>query len=661
MSGTKMSRLVQQMVVDAAINGVSHGSTSQLAYLHLMEKLKGYGNKPGNDQLETLAGVLKAYTDIVQGKLKGRYALPLPTGFGKTQSIIAWVSQLYRAGITDKSVAICASKVEELCDMKRELIAEGVPDEHIGLFHSYRFDSEKAEAFLAGEEDLPPGFASMPSTDKHQEKQILLVTHNRVRGKTEVDQFNLFQGKERDLLIWDESLFIADARGVNQMDIESALGWLKPRIKAKPSVKPVVEYLETCVDILDKEAEAQTQKGKTPKVIRMPELTRDQVEAYQEALGTYQQVAILKDFLDISQSEFRVYAGRGNDGGAITYEIKVPKELKNILVLDASYNIRKLSKANVRHINESPWAKKCGPYIEPEKAKLDYSNVTIHHLEHGSGRATMTEIQSNRKAECRLVSQEVSELVKTLPNNEGVLIFTFKTRPSDRVDFIETLKKDMRGRGIDTEGEVQLEDGTTRPRFVWLTWGQETAQNRYSYCKNVVFAGVLHRSFLDLSANTAGEKDDLTVDLDSSDLTETRDSEIAHCIYQALSRGASRNIKDGVTGKLNVYLIHGNGRIKDLIDQVMPGSRWVKWKGQFLTKEPTKAESIQEAVKGFLKTYQGQSISVKKLKDELGMGEVISKTFNRALGKALETAQGWKKERQSIVRDRAQDYGFETA
>ena len=528
-----------QNVVDEVINGVSHRTTSQPAFLHLSGKLERYGNKPGNDQLETLAAVLKAYTDMVQGKLSGRYALPLPTGFGKTQSIIAWVSQLYKAGITDKSVAVCASKVEELCSIKRQLIEEGVPDEHIGLFHSYRFDQETADSYLKGTGDLPPGFASMPSTDKHEEKQILLVTHNRVRGKTEVDQFNLFQGKPRDLMIWDESLFIADARGINKIDIESALGWLKPRIENKASAKPVVKYLDKCLSILDREMKAQQQRqqkggGKKPEVLHMPELSRDQIEAYQEALGKSWTVEILKSFLNISQSEFRVFAAGGYDSGAITYEIKVPEELENILVLDASYDIRKLTKANVKHINESPWAKRHRPYIDPVKAQLDYSNVAIHHLRHKSGREALTEIQSNGKAECRLVSQEVAELVKTIPAHEGVLIFTFKTRPSDRVNFIETLKKDLKGRGIDTEAEVQLKDGTTRPRFAFLTWGQETAHNEYSYCKNVVFAGVLHRSFLDLSANTAGEHDDLTVDLDSTDLTETRDSEIANSVYQAL-------------------------------------------------------------------------------------------------------------------------------
>ena len=656
-----------QAAVDQVINGVSHASTSQQAFLHLIEQLKEYGNNPGPDQIETLAGVLKAYTDMVQDKLSGRYALPLPTGFGKTQSIVAWVSQLYKSGITDKSVAVCASKVEELCSIKRDLISEGVPDEHIGLLHSYRYDQETAEAFLAGEEDLPPGYASMPSTDKHQEKQILLVTHNRVRGQSEVDQFNLFQGKERDLMIWDESLFIADARGVNQTDIESAIGALKPRFKNKPSAQPAVKYLEKCVSTLDKEAQAQVTKKKKPKVIEMPELTRDEIEDYQETLGNYREADILKDFLDISQSEFRVYAGNGNDGGVITYEIKVPKELNNILVLDASYDIRKLSKANVKHINDSPWAKRYGEYIEHEKAQVDYSNVTVHHLEHGSGRGTMTDIQANQKSECRLVSQEVAEVVRDIPEDEAILVFTFKTRPSDRVHFIDTLKRDLQGRGIDTEAKVQVwvwdkESKawklTQKPRFVWLTWGQETAQSKHSYCSNVIFAGVLHRSFLDLSASTAGEHENLTVDINKSDLTDTRNSEIAHCIYQALSRGASRVVNHGVAGKSDIYLIHKDRKIKALLDVVLPGSRWEKWEGKFMTKEPTKAEDVAESVKAFMATYEGRSISVQKLKHELELEHIISKTFNRGLTKALESIQGWEKKSKSIVRVKAETYGF---
>ena len=44
------------------------------------------------------------------------------------------------------SVAVAASKVEALCEMKRSLLEIGVPESKIGLIHSKRYDLAKVEA-----------------------------------------------------------------------------------------------------------------------------------------------------------------------------------------------------------------------------------------------------------------------------------------------------------------------------------------------------------------------------------------------------------------------------------------------------------------------------------------------------------------------------------
>ena len=263
-----------------------------------------------------------------------------------------------------------------------------------------------------------------------------------------------------------------------------------------------------------------------------------------------------------------------------------------------------------------------------------------------------------------MVSQEVAEVIKDIPQDQAILVFTFKARPSDRLDHIQTLKQDLQGRGINTEAQVQVKgtDGqvTSRPRFVWLTWGQETALSQYSYCPNVVFAGVLHRSLLDLSANTAGENDNLTVDLDNAALNDTRDSEVAHCLYQAMSRGASRRMFNGVARHSNIYLIHGNGKIKDLLNDVMPGARWETWEGKYLTKKQTKMENVMEAIMAFLNVCTDLRISVRELRKQTGLDDIHRNTFNRGLKKALEKLSGWMRERQSLVKMTAEAYGFDT-
>jgi hypothetical protein len=57
------------------------------------------------------------------------------------------IHQLKKANL---SVAISASQVEALCQLKRDLIDNGVPEQEIGLVHSYKFDPAKI-----GEDDTP--------------------------------------------------------------------------------------------------------------------------------------------------------------------------------------------------------------------------------------------------------------------------------------------------------------------------------------------------------------------------------------------------------------------------------------------------------------------------------------------------------------------------
>lgn len=106
------------------------------AFRILESKLKAYGSAPGDSQLEALRWLLSAYSQMSHGQLTGRFAFPFPCGTGKTQSIVAFAQAL--AELEEKtdcqkhiSMAISASKVEALCDLKRDLIGSGVPEQRL--------------------------------------------------------------------------------------------------------------------------------------------------------------------------------------------------------------------------------------------------------------------------------------------------------------------------------------------------------------------------------------------------------------------------------------------------------------------------------------------------------------------------------------------------
>ena len=156
-------------------------------------------------------------------------------------------------------------------------------------------------------------------------------------------------------------------------------------------------------------------------------------------------------------------------------------------------------------------------------------------------------------AETRLVSREICDVISRIGPDEGVLVFTFK---ADTVDMREVLERDLKAAGV--EVGAMLDHG--KPRFRFLTWGQETAINDHRDCPNIVFAGVIHRSETDLAASIVGQQDSLLAVVPSKQITEVKRSECAHALYQAMSRGSCRETVDGQAKPMQVWLIHSELR-----------------------------------------------------------------------------------------------------
>src|SRR5207247_191955 len=121
------------------------------------------------------------------------------------------------------SIGVASEKVEALCQLHRDLIAEGVPEEKIGLIHSYGFDAENAERIRRGEQ-VRDNFASVPATKANKASETaallasrpyLLMCHakllNQRTTETAKEFLNVYVDASgavgsRSALIWDEGL-----------------------------------------------------------------------------------------------------------------------------------------------------------------------------------------------------------------------------------------------------------------------------------------------------------------------------------------------------------------------------------------------------------------------------------------------------------------------
>lgn len=603
-----------------ALNPATAQHLSATAALIAVKNLESFGNQLSDQHKAALRQLAEEFTSLATKTKIGRYAYPLPTGMGKTQSIVAFCAALSQLQLADIGVVISATKVEALGSLKRDLIANGVPEERIGLIHSYRHDPAMPR------ESLWEGYASEPSTDSNDDRQFMLVTHNRIKGG-HLDRFNLYKGQPRHLVIWDESLLISKARLLPSQALKKALGHLRPDL-GNDSL--ALSYFDFTFEAIEQELTRQ-RAGAKPQRLSLPVIDSNQLYAIQCEVGRSEVQEVLQMFLEMTTEPLRVI--EDNQGQAVVaYDIVVPRELESMAILDASYPIRELEKMDKTI--------QLGCHFPVDLKRFD--QVRLHHLKSPSGRDSVTKSFRQTQRADRKISMEVCQLIAGLPVNEGIIVFTFKTRPTggrgkEATDFKNILKADLQNVGVDVD--VKLPQGH---RIVFLTWGQETSLSEYSYCKHVVFAGVLHRNPLQIASEMIGQMDDLYGDVAKSTIAEVIHSEVAHGLYQAVSRGCCRIVRDDQALSMDIWLIHGNDHIRPMLETTMPGLNWLTWKPTYLSTK-LKLEAVIKAIEIYLQAlpYSVNVVTNQTLRRALNI-DVSRNYFREALEIAVANLGTWE-------------------
>lgn len=607
---------------------------TEAAFEKLEERLALYGNVLSEEHRKALMCVVTRFTHLANGHQTGRWGYALPCGAGKTEAAKAWCWALYTLR-KPYSVAISASKVEALCELKRGLIELGVPEQAIGLEHTYTYDPSK----LLENGQMQNGYASLPCTKNHDERQILLLTHNKLRGKSD-ERVAKYHGKARSLVIYDKSLLISDTWNLSMVALDQAKGVLEPVIKrteASADLRDAHSYVSTCIDLLDVELKAQSERK--PQVVDLPRLATADCERMILALQD-KRYSPLRHLITWAQSPMRAVA-TNSGGGYVWYQLAVPHDLKNVAVLDASLVIRLLPKI--------------GGQLQTDEAfngnVKRNGNVTVHQMLWRSGRRAMEAEFRRERREDRNVSKEIIEVVRTIPENEGVLLWSFKEKlwmGQKSINILDRLRDDLHAAGINTDATFVTPSGAVKPRFEYLTYGNETSTNDYVDYSNTILCGVLHRDDLDLAASVLGQKDDLLAD--HEDLAEIKRSEVAHVVYQAISRGPSRKIINGEAGAQNVWLIHLDDRLGDLLKVAMPGLVLREWQPQFLQGAATrKTKTLAETILDHLEATKPAQVSTRALKGMLGLQRVPRMTFTDALTKLVTMTDKWRLDGRSLV------------
>jgi hypothetical protein len=579
------------------------------------------------------------------GEGGGRLAFPLPTGCGKTSSIVAFATALHRLGYPIP-IAIAASKVEALAGLKLDMMAHGIPEELIGLAYS---------------DSIP---AQLPSTGNRPEdgRLIQLVTHAKVRmNEKHLGLFAEFRGANRPLLIYDESLWRSEVFSFPAVDVESALGALIPHVRSKVEYQGLVEFLQTSVDIING-ALSKAQAGKNDHnkgiPIQLPDVHAEVIALWKQAIATsplYQpQRDAVANLLEVSQQSLQVIS-ISQGGGAISVRPAVSDQMENIIVLDASAPIRDL-------VSIDSSIELAFPMSSDIKS---YENVEVIQIQANGGRSSIEQTFSVARKETSMLSKEVLEVVKKelqVDTQRCILLVNFKKSRRSELDITERLKADLSAAGYDPE-ETLLLDGVSRPRFTFLTWGMHEALNGFEFCKTVILCGVLHRANLDIAAAIRGQAADVTTATPHSLIDKVVRSEIGHCVMQAASRGSCRRINNGKAAAMRLYFILPDAGLKALLEPVMPKVRWSYQDPVYLKKAaPDRVMLTIRAriLEALAKLPPGVSkISSTRLKKLMTFedSEAAKRSFSNAVESLNLDNHAWRSEGRSLVRDSAA-FGF---
>ena len=566
--------------------------------------LKLHGNTPSPQHERALSAICKTLANGIDSDEKFRIAFPLETGMGKTTCVVALA---YALQPYDKSLLICAERIEQLQEMKDAMVEAGVDESKIGIYHSKK------------DTDIP----SVEFKDLKRCK-FLLVSHARVVADSKSGNCsNLlnYEGSPRSMTIWDESLITTESFYCSLSDMRCALqDWIarfQERLHmGQASFKHNEEYHKLRFFFMELKDSLEQEEVKDGMVIQLPYLSAGGIsielintivnnESYRNALRT------LINFVQLG--EVRIV--KVKDGFSVMhFATVIDDSFDKIVVMDASARIKTLlnfdQSISINHLEVSK----------------DYADVKICHANVKSSKDSFKD-----KNHLKNYLQEITYLINTkIPKNEELIIFCHKEN-----------KDEIRGWAT---SEYPLRTINV------LNWGEHKATNKYKHVKYVITCGNIYREWQEISTSIIGQTRTLNYTLLDADASETFYSEQAEMFYQGFSRGNCRNTIDGKAGEQTIYLFHPTPdylKVMDSLRKVMPNVIEETYKPQYLTEGRKDAKDHQEIARKITDYLTSLALDMSRVTKTHLLRCIAphlssnSKTWRKAIDQAQQDLKGW--------------------
>ncbi|WP_304306662.1 hypothetical protein [Pseudacidovorax intermedius] len=584
--------------------------------------LEERGNVLSTDHRYAIGLIQEELARLAAGELHGRRAYALPTGMGKTTAAAAFIAALYRLGHHDVAVTVAAAQVHALGKFREELLHLGVPAELIGIKHAVRG-------------------SDVPNTGDDS-RRYQLVTHVRVRAG--VDPLAAeYQGRERALVVYDETLFRADTASIRADAVRGAAGFLRDY---KPG-HPLSLFMAEATRLLAAQYDAAEH---TPRGIALdlPYIEQQEVETWMSWIEhdpvVSKNAGLVEDLFALLQlmgdrAPLQVM-NTGQGKGLISVRSTIPSALRSVAILDASTPIRELVKLDSTvHLVDLPAELK------------SFEDVQVFQRLTAGGRSSLE--SQYRPTQ---LGREIADIVQAelaADPDRCFLIFTFKDRGDNR--HAEVIRTQLRRIGIDVDAVTA---GDKR-QFEFLTWGQQEGLNGYDHCETVILAGILTRDHISIAAAIKGQSGDPRYNPSEQQIQKVIASEIAHCAYQAASRGSCRVVRDGKASAMRLHLLFKDMTLRGLLEPVMPGATWDYPPPSHLppSQQTGKTSAMLAKLLATLSAYPEDRVSItsRELKSRMDLDphdRAKKEQFTRAIGQLHGPIHGWERKGRGVQRAR---------
>lgn len=637
---------------------------ARCSYQMHRDQLESHHNRlsPAHDHsLRSFHALLAGMVDGKDTSLHGKWGWGSGTGWGKSTGLCSFMrglGSLYMLNQPGRpwnhqghvSAIITAARIESLYELRDQMTRADkgnsafrfpVPSHRIAVLHSdWTGKYEQSE----DDKDAP----------------IVLVAHNKLkhlakRPTKEQEEFLTYHGEPRDLCIVDEAFSENEVGYLDQGLLCNALRTCLLNAKDSPKAHdfaPLFDTLEPLYRALKDENSRQeklTALGYAEGMIPSPALSTDDIatlEGLVKKVNPLHQVerTLLCKFLQMIPSPLRLI--RGRQSGVVTIINTMPPCLTNRIELNASFEVGMLSALDPTIKNADDHF----PMLQTLKTEygleglagiIDYSDMSITHLQRGGGKSTIKgHLDDIRKAtpSTKEVLDFVVNAIKATPDNEGVLVLTYK---DDGLDYVNELQRAFTQAGIDINRKIVDAEGQTQPRVAFTTYGNHVGTNKFRYCSTGILAGVQQRHKADIAGSMCGARKSIASKIDFTEVDLVHQAVAASDAQQAMGRLQCRLVKNGKALPARIYVVHLDSperTFKTRLTKAFPKAGWTDQASENRLKT-SRTYDVMLKVTRYLETYQGKTVKTETVKAEITKGVL---THKRDIGSDPFSKQVWK-------------------